>query len=149
MIWLDADTFTHADVTEAWLQKLFPLPAYIAWLDRHDSHPECGFIMFRPADPYHPRFMQAYEDTYTSGKVFKYGQWHDSFVFQQLVLVKIRAGKIPAPASLSGNTRMMHPFVTGPLGACMDHMKGPRKDEGRSTGRDFLRPRSEPYWRNG
>ena len=37
MIWLDADTFTHADVTEAWLQKLFPLPAYIAWLDRDEQ----------------------------------------------------------------------------------------------------------------
>ena len=93
--------------------------------------------------------MQAYEDTYTSGMVFKYGQWHDSFVFQQLVLVKARAGKIPAPVSLSGNTRMTHPFVTGPLGACMDHLKGPRKEEGRSNRRDFLRPRSEPYWRNG
>ena len=42
MVWLDADTFTHSDVTVEWLEKLFPPPSYIAWLDRANSHPECG-----------------------------------------------------------------------------------------------------------
>jgi hypothetical protein len=146
MVWLDADTFFHADVKEDWLLKLFPEPAYIGWLDRKSSHPECGIILFRPSDLYHRRFMQAYEDVYTSGRIFKYGEWHDSFVFQQLVRVKAAAGKIPQPVSMSGDTRITHPAVNGPWGAVCDHMKGPRKEEGRSRARDFVRPRSEPYW---
>jgi hypothetical protein len=50
MIWLDADTFTHAVVTTEWLHSLFPEPAYLAWLDRANSHPECGFVMFRASN---------------------------------------------------------------------------------------------------
>lgn len=148
VIWLDADVYTHADVTEQWLTKLFPEPAYIAWLDRQNTHPECGFVMFRASHPYHAAFMDRFRALYTSGRVFDLPETHDSFVLQHLVTAKVATGHIPAPASLSGEAlRTSHPAVNGPLGACIDHMKGPRKAEGRSRRRDLIRPRSEPYWR--
>jgi hypothetical protein len=39
-----------------------------------------------------------------------------------------------------------HPFINGPLGAYMDHMKGDRKDQGRSLAADLLVRRDEGYW---
>lgn len=147
LIWLDADTFTHSDLTEEWLAGLFPEPAYIAWLDRYNCHPECGFVMFRCAHPYHRNFMQAFRNLYTTGELFKLRETHDSFALQHLVLAKVMTKKIPPPASLSGEARRAsHVLVNSSLGSRIDHMKGPRKQEGRSRKRDLIRPRSEPYW---
>lgn len=149
LVWLDADTFTHSDVDIEWLDGLFPEPAYIAWLDRLHSHPECGFVMYRCSHPYHREFMGEFRRLYVSGDVFLLPETHDSFVLQYLVNTKIVGRKIPMPTSLSGDRRWHHPFVNGPLGARLDHMKGPRKAEGRSRKRDVRSPRSEAYWNGG
>jgi hypothetical protein len=148
MIVIDADTYTHSPVTAEWLSGLFPEPAYIAWLDRLGSHPECGLVMYRASHPFHHNFMESFGNLYISGDIFKLRETHDSYALQQLVLGKVTAGKIPAPVSLSGDKRWHHPFVNGPLGACIDHLKGPdRKAQGRSRQRDLRNPRPEAYWR--
>lgn len=147
MIWLDADTFTHADVTAGWLDRLFPGPAYLAWLDRVNNHPECGFVMFRCTHPAHRWFMDAFARLYISREVFRLQETHDSCVLQHLVQTAVGQRRIEWPVSLSGDPRWHHPFVNGPLGACMDHAKGGRKIEGRSRMRDLKVPRTEEYWR--
>lgn len=146
VIWLDSDTYTHADVTNEWLEGLFPEPSYLAWLDRQNSHPECGFVMYRAAHPFHKNFMAAFRDLYTSGQVIALPETHDSFVLQHLVGIHVWNRNIEPPVSLSGETRWHHPFVNGPLGACLDHMKGPRKFKGKSDKRDLRKPRREAYW---
>jgi hypothetical protein len=40
-----------------------------------------------------------------------------------------------------------HPAINGPLGAFLDHMKGPRKSEGRSRPGDLKMKREEGYWK--
>ena len=147
LIWLDADTFTHAEVTTRWLETLFPEPSYVAWLDRENCYPECGFIMLRCGHRSHLSAMEKYRDLYLSDNVFGLRETHDSFVFQQLIESMVRRGEIEAPVSLSGDRRWSHPFVNGPLGACMDHMKGDRKRKGRSHKWDTRVPREEPYWK--
>jgi hypothetical protein len=152
MIWLDADTFTHADVDEDWLQRLFPEPSYIAWLDRVNSFPETGFVMFRASHPYHRSFMESFENLYTTGDITRLAETHDAFALWFLAKSKMAKNKIPTPVSLSGaSAGWHHPFVDGPLGARIDHMKGPRKVVGRSNvqHRDLRAPRAEAYWRNG
>jgi hypothetical protein len=148
LIWLDADTFTHSTVTTEWLEALIPERAYIAWLDRMRSHPECGFVMFRCSHPFHANFMEAFRNLYTTGDLFKLRETHDSFALQHLVTLKAATGKIPQPASLSGQGfRTSHPFANGPIGACLDHCKGPlRKANGSSYRRDLVIPRDHPYW---
>ncbi len=148
MIWMDADTLTHANVTAPWLANLFPekVTGYMAWLDRSNNAPECGFVMFRCGHGHHRKFMERFRDVYASGEVFKMAETHDSFVLQQLAMQAVREGKFPAPHSLSGNARNWHhPFVAGPLGERLDHMKGDRKIQGRSPVID-ARGRREPHW---
>lgn len=146
VVWLDADTFTHAAVTVDWLNGLFPGPGYIAWLDRLKSHPECGFVMFRAWHPHHARFMLDYRELYTSGALFELAETNDCFAMQHLIGLATRGGDIPPPNSLSGDRGWHHPFVNGPLGARLDHLKGPRKREGRSRAEDLKTARSEEYW---
>lgn len=147
LIWLDADTFTHADVTTDWLDGLFPGSGYLAWLDRNHTHPECGFVMFRCAHPYHQAFMARFRELYETGQVFGLCETHDSFVLQHLAQAKAANGKIEAPHSLSGwARRTSHPFANGPIGERLDHMKGPRKALPRTPDRDLVQRRPEAYW---
>lgn len=149
LIWMDADTFTHAPVTHDWLLGLFPEPAYIAWLDRVNHYPETGFYMLRCSHRSHRLAMQSYQEMYTSDQVFRLKETHDCWALRDLIDGMVRSGDIEAPVSLSGDPRWSHPFVAGPLGACMDHMKGlERKRQGHSTAFDTRKPRCEPYWQN-
>ena len=86
--------------------------------------------------------MAEWKRLYTSGDIFKLDQWHDSYVLEHLVTTMGLKTK-----SLSGTGRATsHPFINGPLGGYMDHMKGPRKQRGRSPVTDLRVQRSEPYW---
>ena len=148
LIWLDADTMTHEHVTRDWLDGLFRSDAALAWLDRTNCYPECGFVMFRCSHRAHHELMTAFRGIYASDEVFRLKETHDSFVLQHLVGDMVMRGLMPLPHSLSGEARRWHhPFVGGPLGAKLDHMKGDRKNAGRSSRRDLMRPRAESYWR--
>jgi len=147
MIWLDADTYFHADVTVEFLKTLFPEPSYIAWLERQGGFPETGFVMFRAAHPAHGKFMAALRDLYVTGEVVRQKEWHDAFLIWELGKALVARGEIPPVANLSGHAWCTsHPAINGPLGAVWDHCKGPRKQEGKSRRRDLVRPRPEPYW---
>jgi len=105
-------------------------------------------MMFRADHPYHHSFMESLRSLYTSGDLFKLAETHDSFAIQRTVQSKVLNKKIPLPASLSGDgRRTSHPVANGPCGERIDHLKGPRKKEGRSRQRDLIRPRPEQYWR--
>ena len=147
LIWADADTVTHAPVDTDWLTSLFPPGPYMAWLDRkHHFYPECGFYMLRCSHPRHRELMKRLQQLYETDAVFAVAQTHDSFVLQQLILEAERAELITVH-SLSGDGREYeHPLVNGPLGARLDHLKGPRKMLGRSHQTDLVTARLEPYW---
>jgi len=147
LVWLDCDVFTHAGVTADWLDSLFPEPSYIAWLDRAGNHPECGFVMYRPGHRSHREFMEGFADFYKSDKVLRLRETHDSYALQKLVEEWHSAGKIEPPVSLSGEARTWHhPLVSSRIGECCDHLKGGRKQFGKSQKRDLQKPRIEPYW---
>jgi len=40
-----------------------------------------------------------------------------------------------------------HPLINTAWGAYLDHLKGNRKNTGRSNHKDLIRPRNERYWR--
>lgn len=149
MIWLDADTFTHAPVTHEWLEDLFPEPSYIAWLDRLNHYPECGFVMFRCSHRSHRIAMEGFRGFYTSDGVLSLPQTHDSYVLQVLIERMFKAGDIEKPVSLSGDGRKAsHVLANSPLSDRIDHLKGDRKRIGRTPKRErFIVKDANPYWR--
>lgn len=147
LIWIDADVMTHAPVTLDFLTKLVPDwgNTAVAWLNRDKKYPECGFVMFNLAHPATPSLIATWRALYTEDRLFHLDGWTDCHALQFAVQ------ECAAPtASLSGaHSNLGHPFINGPLGAVMDHLKGDRKAYGRSHRADLRLRRNESYWRGG
>jgi len=144
LIWLDGDIFTHAPVTMTDLEALAPAgDEWISWLDRTAMYPECGFYMLNCRHENHLRFIAAFEAMYATDALYDLAEYHDSFVLQQVVA---REGAVTKSLSGAGRSTS-HPLVNGPLGQWFDHLKGPRKREGRSRPGDLKVSRQEGYWR--
>lgn len=148
LIWMDADTVTHARVTVGWLEELMPDDCYIAWLDRVRIYPECGFYMLALKHPAHRWIMESWVDLYRSDAVLKFPQTHDCWSLQAVIEDAQKRGDIKVH-SLSGERgrKTHHPLINGPLSKCLDHCKGPRKDIGRTPSRERVIHDENPYWR--
>lgn len=146
LIVADADIVTHAPVDTNWLRSLFPQGPYIAWLDRDHQFFEGGFYMLRCNHPAHRTIMTHWQELYETDAVLGLAQTHDAQSLQHVIHKAEREGLLTTH-SLSGEARGHgHPLINGPLGARLDHLKGPRKAVGRSPISDLMKPRSEEYW---
>lgn len=146
LIWVDADTFTHADVPNAFIDTLLPTgDEFIAWLWRDRNYPECGFYVLDLHHELMPKIMAMWRCLYETGALFGLSEWHDSWVLQW-VIAQFKQIK---PKSISGEdgARTNHPFINGPLGVYMDHLKGQRKRRGRSDKSERMVRDEVAYWR--
>jgi hypothetical protein len=139
---MDSDIVTFSPVTHKFLDDLLQ-DCDIAYMPRKIyRYSECSFVIYRMT-PKVKDFIDAHQKLYTTGDIFELPGWTDCHGFDYLLTkfdIKSRDINEGLPAS-------MHPFVNGPLGTCMDHMKGPRKLEGRSRKTDLVVDRTEAYWR--
>ena len=89
-----------------------------------------------------------YEDA--ENGMFKLAEWHDSYIFGE-ILNKYKefpshnySAQMYLREAKSGGGG--HPLINTEWGAYLDHLKGDRKDVGRSKGRDLKVKRTEAYW---
>ena len=144
LIWMDGDIFTHSPIKEADLATLVPTNgAWVAWLPRKFAYPECGFYIIDRLHARHSEMMGRLRAMYDGDQLFAEKEWHDSYIMQRVVE---QAGIVTTNLSGKGYGTA-HPFINGPLGKWMDHMKGKRKEKGRSHGTDLRVRREEQYWR--
>jgi len=145
LIWIDADVITHSPVTEEFLDRLWlDKNAALAWLWRSHKYPETGFFMLKMNHPSTPGLLAAWETLYTQDMLFQLDHWTDCHALAAAV------DRMHVPwTSLSGAFHYTgHPFVNGPLGSVMDHLKGnERKRMGRSRRIDMKFRREEAYWK--
>lgn len=147
LIWCDADVVTHKKIPMSFLNMLTPKWADICWLDRHKMYPECGFYIIRMSNPSIKVLMEYWRQLYVSEDIFKHcSEWHDSWVFQQLVLTGVKLNMVKVNSISGGGFKTEHPFINGPLGDYMDHMKGDRKELGRSPSSDKTIGAKRGYW---
>jgi hypothetical protein len=87
------------------------------------------------------KFQQSYDDA--ENGIFKLDEWHDSFVFDS-----VRRGSTLVESDWSSHliTGEGHPLINSAWGAWLDHLKGARKNTGRSSASDLKVPRTEAYW---
>jgi hypothetical protein len=97
-------------------------------------------------------FEQYYEDAEEG--IFTLEEWHDSYVFGELLnefklrnssVLDYSADMYLKEAKTGGGG---HPLINGPLGKFMDHMKGGRKEKGKSDKKDIMVNRTEGYWKS-
>jgi len=96
--------------------------------------------------PFFNEFERMYEDA--ENGIFKEKEWHDSYIFD--VVRKWHESKFGvknndyAKGLIKGEG---HPIINTELGAYIDHMKGTRKDAGRSKASDLKIKRTEEHWK--
>jgi len=157
-VWIDADTFVHSNWSYEQFKEQLPDDKWITYVGRgkgSQTWPECGFYGMNLNSPVCWTFLKEFERMYEEAEhgIFTLEEWHDSFVFGT-ILNKI---KIHNPQVLDYSANMYlreaktggggHPLINGPLGQWIDHMKGGRKNKGKSEKKDIMVNRTESYWR--
>jgi hypothetical protein len=150
LIWLDADTITHSPIQLNDLNRLCPTDAMISYLGRGENyHSECGWVAYNLEHEATRAFIADLRKMYDTDCIFELPEWHDSYVwdvlrrkYQDQHKFYNLTNNMPKPG------RAGHPFINSELGRFMDHLKGSRKQEGRSRPRDLIVNRPENYWRS-
>jgi hypothetical protein len=154
-VWMDADTFVHSTWTYEDFAELLPETAYITYVGRgkgSQTWPECGFYGLNLNHPVCHEFLKEFERMYEDADngMFLLDEWHDSYIFGEVLKMYNQFPSHDYSADMylkeakSGGGG--HPLINGPLGKWIDHMKGGRKDAGKSQKKDIMVNRKEAYW---
>jgi hypothetical protein len=103
------------------------------------------------------RFLSEFQRVYDQAEtgIFQLTEWHDSFVFDSvrvrvpnLVQHNWSEALIDLRATKTTSVGEGHPLINTEWGEYLDHLKGSRKDTGRSERADLKMPRRSSYWKN-
>ena len=156
-VWMDADTIVHSNWSYEQFKELLPDTSWITYVGRgkgSQTWPECGFYGMNLNNQVCKEFLKEFERVYEDAEngIFKLEEWHDSYVFGDI----LNTMKKTAPNVLDYSAEMYlttaktggggHPLINSKLGQWIDHMKGVRKEEGRSRSKDLMFNRPESYW---
>ena len=81
LIWLDCDITTINQVDVPFLSTVCLDNFMVTYVGRPSRYSECGFMAFNMNHPRIHKFMQEWEELYTSGKFIEHEQTHDSWLF--------------------------------------------------------------------
>ena len=145
LLWMDADTICHSPITIENIAKLCPVTTDLCFLGRRGKFSECGLYAMNLTSPATKLFLNKFQHAYDSAEngIFKLDEWHDSFVFDA---VRRGANLVELDWSSHLITGEGHPLINSEWGAWLDHLKGARKNLGRSKQVDLKIKRTEAYW---
>ena len=157
VVWLDADTFVHNEWSYKQFKKLLPDDKWLTYVGRgkgSQTWPECGFYGMNLKHPMCVQFLKEFERFYEDADngIFELEEWHDSFVFGHILnqLRKIDNNVLDYSADMYLKEAKTggggHPLINTVLGTWIDHMKGDRKNTGKSLAKDIMVKRTESYW---
>jgi hypothetical protein len=147
LINIDADIICFDDVPLQFLASLMPEDADIGYMPRKGMYSECSFVLYRINRPLVQDFIAEHADYYVSDRIFSLVRWTDCHPFDKMVAERKARGELVFHNINEGIPDSMHPFINGPLGRYMDHLKGGRKEAGRSSDKDLVVQRKEHYWK--
>ena len=147
LIWMDADMVCHTPMTLATIEELIPDQQDLCFLGRSGKFSECGLYAMNLTSLVVQQFLADFKNCYDypESGIFTLAEWHDSYVFDVV-------RKRHALQELDWSGHMIagegHPLINSDWGKYLDHLKGARKNTGKSWDKDFKVPRKEPYWQN-
>ena len=151
---MDADTICHSPIGIKDLYRMLPGKKDLCYLGRKGKYSECGLYGMHLTSPGCQHFLKEFQRVYDEAEngIFTMEEWHDSFVFDR-VREKLPLNSFnwsEALTDLRPNPRMStgegHPLINCEWGAWLDHLKGDRKNLGKSKRDDLKVQRTEPYW---
>ena len=147
LIYIDSDIVTFDDVPNDFLNQIFPKEFDIAFMPRKNMYSECSFVLYRQRNPLVRSFIFEHAEIYRKDLIYQLPGWTDCHVFDYLVKKYSKNGALKFWDINKDVPNSSHPFINGPLGRYMDHMKGGRKIAGKSYATDFVVNRTESYWK--
>lgn len=143
LIWMDGDMVCHSPITTERLDEL--CTADLCYLGRRGKYTECGLYAMNLRSPQIADFLKRFQWFYDAAEhgIFTLDEWHDSYVFDAV------RKQVPVDSrDWSGHliTGEGHPLINSEWGAYLDHLKGARKQLGRSKLSDLKIQRQESYW---
>jgi hypothetical protein len=150
LVWMDADTYVHSPFNYKAFKSFLPDRTFLSYLARGRKWPECGFYGINLKHSTGQKFLNDFEHAYEHAEygIFQMEEWHDSYVFDEILKKVKKKNPNDATHNISGNiiNGEGHPLINSGLGAYLDHMKGGRKFDGRSKQTDLVVTRTERYW---
>lgn len=145
LVWMDADTICHSPIRMEDINRLIPADMDICFLGRKGKYSECGLYAMNLRSAKTQEFLKEFQRVYDQAEngIFLMAEWHDSFVFDEV-------RKKMSLKSLDWSSHLItgegHPLINSEWGAWLDHLKGDRKNSGKSKRTDLKIARKEPYW---
>tara|TARA_R110000787_G_scaffold4306_7_gene16692 strand:+ start:9707 stop:12010 length:2304 start_codon:yes stop_codon:yes gene_type:complete len=126
MIWLDADTVTTKNFSEASIKEYLNDKCSIVHMGRTEmDYSETSFLAFN-LDRENPlQFLADLRGAYISGEMFGYREWHDGFIIERLLNIYKAHGT--NTHNLTPNIKGLDAFGQSPISEYMEHFKGQTK----------------------
>jgi hypothetical protein len=147
LLWMDADMVCHTPVPHHFIDNM--VDGYgLGFLGRANKFTECGLYSMDLRDPNTQKFLFEFQRAYDSGRLFQFSEWNDCWVFDE-VRKEIKqqhpewAWNDWCNGLIKGEG---HPLINSRWGAYLDHLKGKRKEYGKSAKSDLIVNRQEKYW---
>lgn len=146
LFWMDADMVCHTPITIADIDSLVPLDKDLCFLGREGKFSECGLYSMNLKNKMTQLFLDRFQDYYDQAEqgIFTLDEWHDSFVFDE-VRRSFQLNELNWSAGLIKGEG--HPLINSKWGSWLDHLKGKRKEYGKSLATDLVIKRNEGYWK--
>jgi len=149
LFWMDADTVCHSPITLSEIEQFCSQSdTDLGFLGREGKFSECGLYSMNLRSPAIQQFLAMFQHLYDDAEagIFTLHEWHDSFVFDEV------RKRVPGIRQTDWSEGLIsgegHPLINSRWGAYLDHLKGRRKDEGRSRASDLIVQRTEDYWKS-
>jgi len=147
LIWMDADMVCHKPIMLDTITQFVPNNQDLCFLGRCGKFSECGLYAMNLTSEVTGKFLADFKNYYDHPEsgIFTLAEWHDSFVFDA-----VRKRHALRELDWTGHiiTGEGHPLINSAWGRYLDHLKGDRKNSGKSWSNDFKVQRNEPYWQN-
>ncbi len=149
LFWMDADMVCHTPIPHHFIDR--QVAGYgLGFLGREKKFTECGLYSMDLRDANTQEFLVEFQRAYDSGRLFTFNEWNDCWVFDE-VRKEVRQRHPDwqwndwCKGLIKGEG---HPLINSPWGAYLDHLKGNRKNTGKSLKTDLIVHRPEKYWTN-
>jgi hypothetical protein len=148
LFWMDADMVCHTPITLDFIESQIPTNVGLAFLGRERKFTECGLYAINLRDPVTQEWLTEFRLAYDSGRLMTMSEWNDCWVFDE-TRNEVQA-KNPQWQQLNWSAGLIkgegHPLINTVWGTYLDHLKGKRKDTGKSHAKDLIVQRTENYW---
>lgn len=126
LIWLDADVLTTRKVTLEDIQKCLPNEGdAVSYMGRKDwPHSECGWLVFDLENGGDIVIKEVW-DSYIHDSIFKFPEWHDSWVFDAARKFFTENNQTGRWTNLTPEAKGMDVWPQSPMASWSRHYKGP------------------------